>query len=73
MVRGKLLVALTQSQRLRRLDKSAGAVGQLLNVHALLPQPAPSALSARPKHPTVDVGGIPRPRKGREGEFPQHT
>src|SRR5262245_43671330 len=68
MVGGKLLVALAQSQRLRRLDESTGAVGQLLNVHAV----APSACSKRPDGTPGtslinDVRGIPQPRKGREG------
>ena len=50
-VGGELLVTLTQGQRLRGLHEAAGAVRQFFDVHASLPQPARSALSARPEHP----------------------
>src|ERR1700733_7670376 len=83
MLGAELLMPLAQCQRLRRLHKTAGAVGEFIHIHRVeLPQPAPSAPAARPEHPLgmkqfrqrspnrgrrYDVGSV-----GKSGKMLQH-
>ena len=48
MFGGKLLMAFAQGQRLRRLNKTAGAVRVFLEIHASLPRPIMAPETGRP-------------------------
>src|SRR6202012_703211 len=61
-----LLVTLAKGERLRRLDKTLGAIGIFLDVHIGPFQPAPKASAEHDQHPFPKCGATQRQNKSED-------